>query len=314
MATNAHAPGAGGDRHVVGCCLVCGGGDLRRVFEGEDLLHKISGHYTVARCRDCGLFAIDPPPSAETLERHYPERYGPYGENYSAIVNRMVGALDRMRAARLRVLGGRTTRLLEVGCGDGRFLQAVREETGWEVLGTDMSETAVRRAAERGMNAVVADAEDLDFPQSSFDIVLMRHVIEHLRSPRQVVRKVQGILKVGGMLVLALPNAACVERPIFGRYWMGFDVPRHLFTFDVGLIGRLLASEGFSVTSVRHEGVPNNWIGSLSYIFGGPERGSVLGRMFTVGNPILLGIFLPLSLLQAAMRMSGRIEIVARKN
>src|ERR1051326_252872 len=67
-----------------------------------------------------------------------------------------------------RLLPGARGRLLDVGCGTGRYSVALAE-LGWTVTGVDISEDMLRRARERGVDAVRADAATLPFAAESFD-------------------------------------------------------------------------------------------------------------------------------------------------
>ena len=74
---------------------------------------------------------------------------------------------DAWQVAR-RLIGEGSGALLDLGCGTGQYAAALAE-LGWTVTGVDVSEDMLRRAREKGVNAVRADATDLPFEDASFD-------------------------------------------------------------------------------------------------------------------------------------------------
>lgn len=113
--------------------------------------------------------------------------------------------------------------LLDVGCGEGGFLELARSR-GWKAVGFDYDERKVEEVRRRGIEAHASDW--LSFCRSrtegEFDAVTLFDVLEHVPEPRELARESRRLLKAGGHLVITLPNA---RRPIpFGRE--EFDFPR----------------------------------------------------------------------------------------
>lgn len=106
-------------------------------------------------------------------------------------------------------ISGKRKRILDVGCGDGSFIIKFKEVC--EVFGVDVSEKAVCKAREAGVDAYRLDvsSEKLPFEDQYFDIVYMGDIIEHLVNPDFAIKEVRRALKPGGFLVLSTPNLAC---------------------------------------------------------------------------------------------------------
>lgn len=99
---------------------------------------------------------------------------------------------------------GQRCKVLEVGCGHGRYLRILRER-GFDVTGVDANPELVRANREAGLGCLTVDewrgAKDV------YDVILMSHVIEHF-APSELVPFMDGYLdrlKVGGALVIATP-------------------------------------------------------------------------------------------------------------
>jgi SAM-dependent methyltransferase len=140
-------------------------------------------------------------------------------------------------------------RLLELGCGNGQYLQRL-QSAGWKCVGIDFDPAAVANAKALGLDARVGTLAEQRFADASFDTVLMSHVIEHLPDPHAELREVRRILKPGGRVVLLTPNVGSLGHRAAGRHWIGLEPPRHLFVFSRPSLARVLADCGFGEVAV----------------------------------------------------------------
>ena len=144
-------------------------------------------------------------------------------------------------------------RLLELGCGAGSSLDYQRFY-GFQVTGVEPSAAAARVARTRyGLEVRVGALEDARFPERSFDVAHLSHVFEHLSDPVATLRELHRVLEPEGLLVLKLPNIAGVSAGRFGPFWLGLDLPRHLYHFSPETITALLQRHGFAVRAIRHD-------------------------------------------------------------
>jgi SAM-dependent methyltransferase len=136
--------------------------------------------------------------------------------------------------------------LLDIGCAAGEFLATVHALNGRPVMGVDLNELAVRRAWQRfGVPVWVGSVPGLPLPDASIDVVTMWHVFEHLPYPLLALYDVARILREDGILVIACPMSDSWEARLFRRYWAGYDVPRHLFTYSRQTLPQMLRRAGF---------------------------------------------------------------------
>ncbi|HOC56205.1 MAG TPA: class I SAM-dependent methyltransferase [Verrucomicrobiota bacterium] len=141
-------------------------------------------------------------------------------------------------------------RLLDLGCGSGQWLMAMRK-LGWHVEGVDFDSRAAQAAAKRGLAIRCGALEQQNFPDRTFDAVTMSHVIEHLPDPLGTLTECARILKPGGSLVLWTPNTASLGHRLLKQHWRGLEPPRHLHLFAPRSIHTLLTRGGFSRISIR---------------------------------------------------------------
>lgn len=109
--------------------------------------------------------------------------------------------------ARLIQDEGGSGRILVVGCGDGREAGHLARLLGSETIGIDIGaefEFAHREAAPARLMQM--DAQSLDFPEDSFDVIYSFHVLEHLPDPERALREMRRVLRPGGMFLVGTPN------------------------------------------------------------------------------------------------------------
>lgn len=219
-------------------CLVCGGtrSQQRFVYHG----------YPVLRCLDCGLEYVAPTPSAAELAEHYERNYAVSLELYAA-----AGERNSARLAELERWCPERGRLLEVGASYGHSLDLARKR-GWEVAGIELSSAAAAYAREHfGLKVFDCDLTKAPLSDGSFDAVIMWHVLEHVRDPKEQLLRVATLLKRDGVLGIRVPNIRSFGARATGEWWPWMCPPSHLWFFSSTTLPRLLCDCGFEVLEVR---------------------------------------------------------------
>ena len=126
-------------------------------------------------------------------------------------------------------------RLLELGCGEGKFLN-LAQNLGWDVEGQEVDTRAADGARGSGRFKVHSGVVDsLGLPGSSYDAIVMNHVIEHAFDPIALLRECWRLLRDGGVFVATTPNPESYGYQLFGENRQRLDPPRHLFLFPFQL-------------------------------------------------------------------------------
>jgi 2-polyprenyl-3-methyl-5-hydroxy-6-metoxy-1,4-benzoquinol methylase len=92
-------------------------------------------------------------------------------------------------------------RVLEVGCGMGNFAERLARETSAEVVATDLSPRMVEVARERGLDARVADVQELPFDEGEFDCAVANAMLYHVEDVDRALSELARVLEPGGRLV-----------------------------------------------------------------------------------------------------------------
>ena len=131
-----------------------------------------------------------------------------------------------------------------------------------------------------GLTVVTGTLEKAQFQAGMFDVITFWHVLEHVEDSTQTLAEAYRILRPGGWLVVQLPDPLCWQAGWFGKYWAGFDAPRHLYGFPPATLRRQLVELGWSEdrTHVLQGGNSAFWL-SLRMKLGDTHPGSCLLRL-----------------------------------
>ncbi len=169
---------------------------------------RVVGGYALVRCRACGMVYVNPQFDTADLLEQYAARDNSRAmqKHYARVTTaaRLV-EYDYMLAAIERHVPQRG-RLLEIGCGAGYLLARARDR-GWQVTGLDAAPWVADAAAERGLSDVrIGTLAEAGLAESSFDVVVMAQVLEHVPRPREELLAVRRLLRDGGVFYANVPN------------------------------------------------------------------------------------------------------------
>ncbi len=154
---------------------------------------------------------------------------------------------NRFFAMLARRYGRAGSRLLEVGSGLGHLVGQLEDK--FETYGMDLNHWAVVRSKPEAKRTLLgtASAQDLPFADSSFGVVIIKHIVEHLPDPAQAIREISRVLEPNGILILATPNPDGLLKPLKGDQWIGYLDPTHISLKSPAEWFALIHEAGFSI-------------------------------------------------------------------
>ena len=213
-------------------------------------------------CSDCGIIYIHPQPTAEEIKSLYSKEYfdggyrcGHEGSYFNDETIEKLGDNTLLHKIKQYKSSGE---LLEIGCAGGAFLNAARA-FGYGVRGVEFSEDAAGFARKKfNLDVITGDLADANYLPETFDIIFMGDVLEHLPDPVDTMKRINRVIKKGGLLVLLCPmqTNTLYSRLGFAAYGAaGKRVtvqlpPYHLFEYRPKSISNLVRKFGFEVIAL----------------------------------------------------------------
>ncbi len=111
----------------------------------------------------------------------------------------------------------RGSRVIDLGCGDGRLMQRLHQELGCNVVGIDFEQKNVNSVIQRGLPVVAADLNKglADIPSDTFDFAVLSQTLQQVQNPRQLLTE-----------MLRVANRGLVVVPNFGHWRVRLEVLR----------------------------------------------------------------------------------------
>jgi len=202
------------------------------------------------KCGSCGFLQLDPLPDNSELAQIYSQQYyDSWGENESEnLYWEMKKALFRQLvdySGVQLIMNSDSRNALDVGCATGACL-SVFQERGFMAYGIDVNSYAVEKARARNPGAKIYHGalETATLDPSSFSLMVMSDVVEHVQDPERFLRGAYRLLAPGGRLVILTPNIDSLSLWFLGAKWPHFK-REHLCYFNAHSLRTILTQCGF---------------------------------------------------------------------
>ncbi len=222
-------------------CLVCNSSNIG-AMKGYDV-------HQLGKCNDCGfVFMLRIPTQQELADYYSVYSYGKEQYLSPLTIASYNSWLDEMEKYR------HTNNLLDVGCGQGWFLDAAKKR-GWNVYGTEYSETAVNNCKARGINMFQGVLNPSDFKGLEMDVIVSIEVIEHINTPHQELKNIYSLLRKGGLFYLTTPNFNCYLRYQVKDKFSVIHYPEHLSYYSPTTLNDVMKRNGFKKIKTLTTGI-----------------------------------------------------------
>ncbi len=226
-------------------CPLCSSENICHHFDvRDDFLTKEK--FSIYICKDCGFRFTNPRPESENLASYYcSDEYIAHSNTRRGLVANIYQVVRNFtirRKVQYLAVKREQGHILDIGCATGEFLHAFTKR-GWHATGVEPDRNAATFARTKyGLN-VFPEEQIEKFSDSTFDIVSMWHVLEHVENFHQRIKEIKRILKPEGILVIAVPNPNSYDAIDYGSFWAAWDVPRHLSHFSQSNMKRLCSEK-----------------------------------------------------------------------
>lgn len=262
-------------------CEICGNVEHNKRHVAREMMFGYRDEFEYLECARCGCLQNVTVP--DDLGRYY-------GDNYYSVKTRerkANRAYEAIKSARTRAflgdggwVGGallqkfgppgippwikhagarQDSRILELGCGTGDALRAMRSEGFTRLTGADPFLKDDIRVAP-GLDIYKADVHAL---KGQFDFIVLEHAFEHIPAQRATLDAMAKLLAPGGVIVIAIPVLGQAWRH-YGVNWFQLDAPRHLFLHTERSFRQL--ADGFNVFDVVYDSGAAQFWASEQYV------------------------------------------------
>lgn len=249
-------------------CPVCESADIKDVLSVKD--YTVSGEmFVIAECASCSLRFTQNVPDTATISPYYKaEDYISHTDETKGLIGTLYKKIRKITLKGKRKLiekntGLSTGNLLDVGSGTGAFVNEIKKK-GWAVTGLEPDASA-REIAKKLYKLDLKDQKDFfHLPVSSFDVISLWHVLEHVHDLETYILQLKFLLKENGKIFIAVPNYTSLDAKIYKEYWAAYDVPRHLYHFSPISMQRLMEKNGLTIRKYKPMRYDSYYISLLS--------------------------------------------------
>jgi len=236
-------------------CWICDDKDTVAVGNLSD--HLTKERFDVAFCPLCQFYFLREPPNRTEIQRYYQSEAGLLMRRRpSALVAQLQRLLYALELKPLMQRLHRGASVIDIGAGDGSLVLYL-QKCGFQVEARDFYPAQhwdQEQIPYRPIDFSSRSLEALKMHDGSPpDAIIMRHVLEHLHDPLDVLKM---CLRAGvRYLYLVVPNVHSIWARYFGPNWFYWDPPRHLSHFSMNSLSIIAMRAGFQLTFQRYYGI-----------------------------------------------------------
>jgi SAM-dependent methyltransferase len=258
------------------------------------------------------LIRTDPRPSPSELGGYYPEGYGPYIPPKRGPIRRLVKRIVPDSNDSTIPAFDRPGSALEIGCSHGSFLDTLRD-TGWSAVGIEYSPETALIAQSRGHEVHVGRVEDIELPNSAFDLVVGWMVVEHMADPVLALQKAADWSSPGARLALSVPNIDSTTFRLFRERWFNLQVPTHFYHFSPKTIEDVLRRSGWNLDRISYQVTARTFVESIRLAVWRKQVPASKQKAWSLVSNILTIAGLPFAVFLARTGKADRMTVWATK-
>lgn len=266
-------------------CKICGNSINNKIYEVKEMKFGFREVFLYFQCNECECLQILEPPS--DIAKYYPEEFSSFQINPENRVRNLLkriivnssnkqvvygnDLLGRLFAYKfcnhnLRSLSDTgvdsSSRILDIGCGNGYDVYALNEIGIKNVMGVDaFIEKDIVYA--NGVKIIKGQIFDVN---GEWDVVMFHHSFEHMFNPLAVLQKASTLLFEGGSCLIRIPVVPCFAWENYGVNWVQLDAPRHFFIHSKKSMMHIAKQANFYLEKVVYDSDTLQFYGSEQYL------------------------------------------------
>ncbi|HVZ66825.1 MAG TPA: class I SAM-dependent methyltransferase [Patescibacteria group bacterium] len=214
----------------------------KKIFSARRIPDKI--HYKIVKCKKCGLiFSREIFPLNKIISL-YKKSDIYYKKESEYLAKTYYNYFKKHINPKVNI------RVLDVGAGDGFFLNELFKNGITDVWGVEPGSPMVKKSSKNLKGRIKADILKPGlFKKSYFDVIVCFHTLDHIVDPNQFIKIVYSLLKPGGKIFFVVHNTDGLSVKLFGEKSPIFDV-EHIYLFNPKTLSKIFKKNGFKKTNV----------------------------------------------------------------
>ena len=270
-------------------CKICSHSADFPEYTAKEMMLGTRHEFSYFQCNSCGCLQILDTP--KNIGDYYPDNYYSFNKKASSKIKyRIRSWIDNQRVNDILFSNNRfgrfansvskpldyapwiknhnvskSTRILDIGCGDGRLLSRMAMSGFKQLYGVDPymgnSENSI------GLNLYKVDLAGFFQQQKdlTFDLIMLHHSLEHMTNPLEILKYCQNHITNKGVILVRVPLVDSYAWEKYREQWVQLDAPRHLFLFSVKSIKYLAESAGLIIKNIDYDSSKFQFVGSELY-------------------------------------------------
>ncbi|OGK25601.1 hypothetical protein A2954_01275 [Candidatus Roizmanbacteria bacterium RIFCSPLOWO2_01_FULL_37_12] len=231
-----------------------------RVFSARRLPDRV--HYRMVRCKNCNLVFSDPILEYDKIEKLYAKSFTSYDkhlENLKETYGYYLKLLpchprpdrgSREKQLDSRFHGNDNPTLLEIGCGNGFFLEEAKRQ-GYDIYGVEPGKPSVDKARPDIKKNIKNDIFKAKmFKKNSFDVICCFQTFDHIPNPNAILAECYKILRKGGLILFLNHDIGAWQNKLMGEKSPIIDI-EHTYLFNKKTMRKIFEKHGFKVLEVK---------------------------------------------------------------
>ena len=264
-------------------CPICDDGYCKNIFKVKEMQMGLREEFEYVECSDCGCLFIKEIP--DNLAKYYDMDYAPHNNHDNSFLDKFSKKLFGMYIANnplIKIIFDKkvtiTTKfwnslmekkiitlnssVLDVGCGDGNFLNILKKGGFKDLTGIDLFIDDKNMLD--GITIYKSSLEDFK-PNRKYDLIISNHSFEHMDNQLFNLKCFENLVNDEGIIVIRIPIKSDFFWKNYGVNWYQIDAPRHLFLHTIESFKILCSKTNLKVVDVKCDSYDNSIMACEKY-------------------------------------------------